>query len=138
MLVLKGRILIDGTGAIPLDAPIVTIENGVVGSVQSQSESVSVPSEAEIIDVSDGTFLPGFINPHVHLTFSSSDNALRDALQDSNETLLLRAAQNAQLALVSGTTTLRDCGGRGYLTLALRDAVAEEIIQGPRILASGT
>ena len=52
--------------------------------------------------------------------------------------VFLRAAENARNALLAGITTLRDCGDRGGVTFILRDAIIRGIIEGPRLLLSGT
>ncbi|MBM3189458.1 MAG: amidohydrolase family protein, partial [Chloroflexi bacterium] len=49
----------------------------------------------------------------------------------------LREARHAQECLLAGITTVRDCGGRGLTTLAVRDAIADGLLPGPRVLASG-
>ena len=53
------------------------------------------------------------------------------------EVQLLRAARNAQVSLASGVTTVRDLGGTDRLTQILRDAVAQGIMVGPRIISCG-
>jgi len=60
----------------------------------------------------------------------------RLALHDSDETLLIRGLANSQAELLAGVTTLRDCGGRGFLTVSLRDSIARQFATGPRILAA--
>ena len=63
---LTGATLIDGTGAPPLpDAAILIDDNGRISAVGSQP-SVPEPPEAEVIDVSGLTFLPGLIDAHDH------------------------------------------------------------------------
>lgn len=138
MLTLKGRLLISGDGAVPQVDPVIIIRDSVISVIASRGNG-DLPYEegGEVVDIPDGTIMPGLINPHVHLSFSGSDEALRDVLEDSDEMLILRATRNAQLALASGTTTLRDCGARGYVILPLRDAINQNIIAGPRILACG-
>jgi imidazolonepropionase-like amidohydrolase len=60
--------------------------------------------------------------------------------QISTETesiLIARAIGNAQAALRAGITTLRDCGGRGLVSLVVRDAIRQGLVVGPDVLASG-
>lgn len=135
--VLRAPRLIDGTGTPPVENAVVVIVDGVVASAGSRRE-VSVPDGAGVqtFDFPGCTLLPGLIDCHTHLVFSASDHALEDAIGESDETLLLRGLANAQAELRGGVTTLRDCGGRGFLTVSLRDAVNRGLVTGPRILAA--
>lgn len=135
--VLRASRLIDGTGAAPVDDAAVVIVDGTIVAV-GPAGRIDVPSggSVKIRDYPDCTLLPGLIDCHTHLLFSASDQALEDAINDSDETLLLRGLANAQAELRCGVTTLRDCGGRGFLTLALRDGINRGLATGPRILAA--
>lgn len=83
------------------------------------------------------TLTPGLIDSHTHLTFSG-DSAVRDRLvAESDLDHLTRAVGNAQHALAHGITTLVDCGARALTTHALRDAIAADVLVGPRLLAAG-
>src|SRR5437879_9268202 len=57
---------------------------------------------------------------------------------ECDQQLLLRGVAAARQALGAGITTVRDLGGRGGVTFSLRDAIADGIIAGPRILAAGS
>lgn len=58
-------LLIDGTGSEPIEDAVVLIRDGLV-SAAGRSTEVSIPADAEIIDLNGGAILPGFINAHVH------------------------------------------------------------------------
>ena len=58
-------------------------------------------------------------------------------LADSRETLLLRAAANAQAALVEGLTTVRDCGGDNDVIFPFKEAANRGVLPAPHILAAG-
>lgn len=137
-VVLRAPRLIDGLGNPPQDDAAVVVVDGVIVAAGAAS-ALDLPTGqgVEVRDYPGCTLLPGLIDAHTHLVFSAGDEALHDAIHDSDETLLLRAAANAQAELRCGVTTLRDCGGRGFLTLALRDSIARGITVGPRVLASG-
>jgi imidazolonepropionase-like amidohydrolase len=96
-----------------------------------------VPEVAPWVEHSGCTLLPGLIDSHVHLTFSAGHFIARDLAADSDTVLALRGAVNARQALQAGVTTVRDLGGRGEVTLRLRDAIASGIVPGPRVLVSG-
>jgi imidazolonepropionase-like amidohydrolase len=136
--IIKAPRLIDGTGSPPIADGVVVITDSIITDVGPAS-SLNLPSgpDVEVLECPGSTILPGLIDSHVHLLFSAADSALADAIGDSDQTLLLRGVRNAQAELLSGVTTVRDCGGRGYLTLGLRDGINQRIVTGPRILASG-
>lgn len=137
-LVLRAPRLFAGTDQPP-------VANGAVGLVGTRIVAAgsldqvvgSLPEPVQVVDYPDCTLLPGLIDSHTHLLFSAGDQALDDALHDSDEIMLLRGVANAQAELRCGVTTVRDCGGRGLLTLRLREAVRQGIVVGPRILAAG-
>lgn len=135
--VLRTSRLFDGTGAPPLADGVVVAVDGAITAVGA-ARAVAIPSGPDVVvrDYPGCTLLPGLIDCHTHLLFSASDQALTDAINDSDETLLLRGLANAQAELRCGVTTLRDCGGRGFLTVALRDGINRGLVAGPRILAA--
>jgi imidazolonepropionase-like amidohydrolase len=73
---------------------------------------------------------------HAHLCMSGAPGR-RGLAHEPTEVQLLRAAQNAQVSLASGVTTIRDLGGTGCITQIVRDAIAQGIIVGPRIVSCG-
>jgi imidazolonepropionase-like amidohydrolase len=135
-LIEAGR-LIDGTGAEPIESARIIVEDGRVREVGPASRVKAPQGEAERIDFTGLTVMPGLLDGHVHLVFSALSTALPDILSESNRRILLRAVHNAQLALRVGVTTVRDLGGRAGVTMELRDAIAAGILPGPRILAAG-
>ena len=137
LTVIEAGRLVDGTGAEPIESARMIVEGARIREVGPASQ-VSLPSgEAERIDFSEHTIMPGLLDGHVHLVFSALPTALPDILGEDNPRILLRAVHNAQLALRVGVTTVRDCGGRDLMPLRLRDAIAAGVLPGPRILAAG-
>ena len=136
-VVLRAPRLIDGLGNPAVENAALVIVGGKIVAAGAAS-TIDVPTGDGVVihDYPDCTLLPGLIDSHTHLTFSANDSALEDAIGDSDEAMTLRAAANAQAELRCGVTTIRDCGGRGYLTLALRDSILSGVTIGPRILAS--
>lgn len=133
--------LIDGTGAEPLPQPIVLVRDRRIAAIHSGAlADLKLEEEVQVIECPDRTILPGLIDVHVHLTFSiePTSAAIRWTLaQESDETLALRTLANAQVALRGGITTVRDCGGKGFVVARVRDAIGDSLAVGPRILASG-
>lgn len=136
-LIRAGR-LIDGTAAPPRDAVTIVVEDGRIREIVDEGRSAEPQGENVVrLDYSAYTLLPGLVDCHVHLVFSARSSALQDILGEDNRRLMLRAVHNAQVALRAGVTTVRDCGGRGGVTFALRDAIEAGILPGPRIFAAG-
>ncbi len=130
--------LVDGTGAQPLaDHEIVVVDSAIAAVRPIGSESVR--QETPIDEFPGATVLPGLIDSHVHLTFNAAatHEQVRDTLAgETDAQLLTRALANARAHLAGGVTSLRDCGGRGFVTLAARD-LAREDPSLPRIAACG-
>ena len=135
MQVIRAGRLIDGTGSAPrLDQAVYVEDSRTVGV----GPATEIPTDADVVDLSGSTVLPGLIDCHVHLVFSHSEYPLGDLLAEDDQQLLLRGVAAARQALRAGITTVRDLGGRGGVTFRLRDAVASGLIPGPRILAAGS
>ena len=136
-VVIQADRLFDGTGAEPIEQAAVVIGDGRIRAVGRRDEIVAPDGEAQRVEYAGCTILPGLIDCHVHLIFSAGPRPLDDLLADDDHALLLRAVHNAQTALRAGITTVKDLGGRGAVTLALRDAIGRGLLPGPRILAAG-
>jgi imidazolonepropionase-like amidohydrolase len=92
MIVFKGGTLIDGTGAAPVHDPAVVIRDGRVEAVTTAGAN-AWPKDAEIIDVSGKTVLPGLIDCHDHMALHGYDLARRWNLDEPASTRALRTAQ---------------------------------------------
>jgi imidazolonepropionase-like amidohydrolase len=133
--VIRAGRLIDGTGGAVQRDRALYVEDGRIVGIEAAGEA---PSDAELIDLSGLSVIPGLIDCHVHLVFSRSAYPLGDLLVEDDQQLLMRGVAAAREALGGGITTVRDLGGRGGVTFRLRDAIAAELIAGPRILAAGS
>jgi imidazolonepropionase-like amidohydrolase len=84
------------------------------------------------------TIMPGLIDSHVHLAFDGGrDPAARMRAETDEQQLALMLCSAAEL-LGAGVTTARDLGGRGYLAVAARDAIAGGVARGPRLLVAAS
>ncbi|MGC2521705.1 MAG: amidohydrolase family protein [Stellaceae bacterium] len=131
MRVLKGGRLIDGTGAGPVDATVV-IKDQRIAAVETRTYA-EWPADAEIIDVSGMTVLPGLIDTHDHLAMHGYDLARRWGIDEPQTTRTLRTAKVLEETLAAGYTTIRDAAG---LDAGFKRAIDEGLIAGPRLLVS--
>src|SRR5579871_1740509 len=65
-LVLRGGLLIDGTGRAPVANSVVVMSDGKIQAAGAEG-SVTVPSDATVIDASGKTIMPGLVDSHVHI-----------------------------------------------------------------------
>jgi len=129
-----GRLIDPASGAVLRDQ-IVLIEGDRIVSV-SPIAATTIPADARQIDLSGSTVLPGLIDTHVHLTSDADVHGLRRLIRPT-----VRAAidgvGNAGRTLQAGFTTVRNLGAPGFADVALRNAINEGDVAGPRMLVSG-
>jgi len=130
--VLKGGRLIDGTGAGPVPGITILIRDQRIEAVTTRADG-DWPGDAEIIDVSGMTILPGLIDCHDHLAMHGYDLARRWGLDEPQSTRTLRTAKVLQETLAAGYTAVRDAAG---LDAGFKRAIDEGLIAGPRLVVS--
>ena len=94
------------------------------------------PQNAEVTSL-PGVVIPGLIDAHVHLTMSGGLDPTADLEKKSDAFLLARAAGYLRRYLTAGVTAVRDLGSRAGGAIGLAQAVAEGLLEGPRIVAAG-
>ena len=100
-----------------------------------------LPEETQCDHEVDGTgkfLLPGVIDCHAHSTMVCGTRHMPDFFASSDAELTLDGTINAEKMVRCGITTIRDCGGRRFETLAVRDYINKGKLIGPRMLCSGT
>jgi imidazolonepropionase-like amidohydrolase len=138
-VVLKAARLIDGTGAAPITNGVVVVTNDKIAAVGT-SASVTVPAGARVIDLGDVTLMPGFIDAHTHIV----GRVLGDAegqnayVHDYDSMAAILAVANAQKTLMAGFTTIRNVGAPNFDDMAIRKAINDGWIAGPRMMTAGT
>jgi imidazolonepropionase-like amidohydrolase len=115
-----GEILVDGDRIV------------AVGS------AVTHPAGSEVVDLGDTMLLPGLIDAHVHL-FLHPGSESEQTLQESVARRTIVATIAAEADLLAGFTAERDMGteGAGSADTAVRDAINQGLIRGPRLRISG-
>jgi imidazolonepropionase-like amidohydrolase len=134
-LIIRPGHLLDVKSGNMLAGQAIVIEGDKIVNVGPSADAKSATG-TEIIDLPNATVLPGLIDAHTHLTFDPK-NLGYEGLGISVPREALIGARNARVTLQAGFTTVRNVGAGGYSDIALRDAINDGDVPGPRILASG-
>jgi imidazolonepropionase-like amidohydrolase len=129
-----GRVLDVRTGALRTSQAIV-IDGDKITQIVSSADAPASGVDTTI-DLPDATLLPGLIDMHTHLTFDLNSLGYQ-GLGISTAREALHGARNARRTLEAGFTTVRNVGARDYADIALRDAINDGDVIGPRMFASG-
>lgn len=131
---LRAARLFDGRSASLLEDAAVVVRGG---AIVAAGAGLPVPEGAEVVDLGDRTLMPGLIDAHTHIVLHAGDYD-DQILRETPEYRAIYGAVNARLTLEAGVTTIRDLGneGAGFADIALRDAIADGLVPGPRILAA--
>lgn len=113
-----------------LDNVTIVIDGDKITSVGQ-----SVAGNATVINLPNATLLPGLIDAHTHLTGEPNFGYQELGISTPMEALI--GAKNARVTLDAGFTTVRNVGAGGFTDVALRDAIEQGLVPGPRMLVSG-
>jgi imidazolonepropionase-like amidohydrolase len=136
-VVLKPARVWDGVVLEAHDGWIVVVRDEKIEAAGPPAD-IKVPENARIIDLPGTTLLPGLIDAHTHVLLHPYDEALWDdqVLKEALTLRVCRATNHLKSTLLSGFTMIRDLGteGAGYADVGLKQAVAQGIVPGPRML----
>ena len=134
-LIIKGANLLDVmTGELVKDH-VVLVNDGRIARI-SPTRSADLPAGVEVIDLQGHTLLPGLIDMHVHLTSGGGYHGY-ESLKLTDERRAILGVVHAETTLMAGFTTVRNVGAGSFGDVALRDAINDGDIPGPRMLVSG-
>lgn len=133
-LVIKAAAMVDVENGVLVANPAITVTDGTITSIASGS--TSSPDGSKIIDLGSKTILPGLIDMHVHFMGKATDQGYR-RLVISHERAAITGVMNARTTLLAGFTTVRNVGAPSFSDVALRDAIAEGDVPGPRMFVAG-
>jgi len=131
----RGKMLIDGTGAPPIEEGAVLVEGERIVAI-GREEEIGKNANVRVIECADQVLLPGLIDCHNHLSLDPTLENYLYRMADSIPALTLRACETMQVDLRSGVTTSRCMGDKGFLDVECKKAVAAGRIEGPRLLVA--
>jgi imidazolonepropionase-like amidohydrolase len=133
-LVHVGR-LIDGRRDEPRAEVTIVIDDGRIERV---TPGYSEPEKGDkLISLRDYTVMPGLMDMHTHLMSQHSKDSYTERFFMDQAEYALRSTVHARRTLMAGFTTVRDLGDNGVNSIALRKAIGEGWVPGPRIFTSG-
>lgn len=131
-----GRLLADpSNGVVQRDKTLVIRGNQVV---DVRDGFVGDASQGEVLDLRQAFVLPGLIDSHVHLTSQQNPNGRLEQVTLSDADRAMVGARYARRTLMAGFTTVADLGAGNEAIFALRNAVRNGDVPGPRIIAAGS
>jgi len=139
-VILPGK-LIDGVAGQAQEGMAVAVQGSAIKWVGPASEAESLDAggaQRETLDFAGATLLAGMFDIHTHTNMPGDGRTGEQVNEDDNdEVRLLRSAQNTAAAIASGVTTMCDCGSWNRNGFALKEGLAEGLVEGPRVLVSG-
>lgn len=130
--------VLDKPGAAPRGASTIVVAGGRIISVDA-GYNMPAGTVARVIDLKDRFVLPGLIDSHVHLVSDAGGVAAQlEEVTKNPAALAYQAEANGRKTLMAGFTTVRNLGDGDGTTLALRDAIEDGLVIGPRIVDAAT
>jgi imidazolonepropionase-like amidohydrolase len=134
-IAIKGARLIVGDGTV-IEQPVILVTGDRITAVGPASK-VAIPAGARVIDLGARTILPGLIDCHTHITSADNDGGDMAILKETGADAAIYGVVNAKKTLEAGFTTIRDVGAQYGADIAVRNAINNGVIPGPRIYAAG-
>jgi len=127
--------VIDGVSDSVKTNQTVVVDAGKIIAIESGFRNPAAGDR--VIDLRNGTLLPGLFDMHVHLTGEYSKNAEIEGFKDNEADVAIDGVVYAGRTLLAGFTTVRDLGDSYRASIPLRNAINAGKVPGPRIIAAG-
>lgn len=136
--VIRAARMMDGTGGPGVRNAVVVVTGERIVAA-GPAASITVPAGARIIDLGDVTLLPGFIDAHTHIIGRTLGDPMADlaVVKDYDSYGAILGVANARNTLMAGFTTIRVVGSHNFDDIALRQAITDGRVPGPRMENAG-
>lgn len=132
-LIHAGR-LIDGESSRAATQMTVRVNDNMIVAIERGYTAAG--ADDRIIDLTDQTIMPGWIDTHVHLTGQSSPQSRLNRFIQNEADLAYAGAKYSKITLESGFTVVRNVGDAFNVTVALKKAIARGDVPGPMIITA--
>jgi len=119
------------------DAAIEIVDGRIASIGRGDGLPSDIAATHDVLDLGDVSVLPGFVETHLHMHFPAAPDYRDIARPEPVERSVIRAGAAMRDLLVSGATTARDTGSREDVALAVRSALRDGLVPGPRLLVVG-
>jgi imidazolonepropionase-like amidohydrolase len=133
-LIHAGR-LIDGVSDQPVEGVTVVVQGNKIAAVERGFRAPAAGDQ--VIELRDGTLLPGLMDMHVHLTSEYKRSSELDSFKQDAADIAFESVAYAERTLLAGFTTVRNLGDNFNVSISLRNAINAGRITGPRIFTAG-
>jgi imidazolonepropionase-like amidohydrolase len=129
---IKTNRLIDGIKNDPYNAVTILIDKNIIKNI---GDKIEIPPGAILVDLSDKTVLPGFIDVHTHIMLTAEKDYSEEIYKRSIPFRTINAVASVHKALWRGFTSMRDVESEGamYADADVKNAIEQGIIPGPRL-----
>ncbi len=142
LTVIRAARLIDGTGRPAIQNAVIVIVDNIITAVGTEGQvkvPAADPKSTTTINLGDVTLMPGFVDAHTHVIgrILGDPNGQAAAVKDFDSFAAILGTRNANNILLAGFTTIRNVGAGNFDDMALRKAINEGWVPGPRMQAAG-
>jgi imidazolonepropionase-like amidohydrolase len=138
--------LVDGLGETSTEGAAVVLRGNRIlwvgpreqlGERNGPLGGLDAGNEPRVLEFPQATLLPGLIDCHTHTNMPGDGRSGKEVDEETDDIRLLRSARNVRRALMSGVTTLADCGSWNRTGFSLQQALSLGLVDGPRVLVAG-